>query len=89
MDDTNSLIEFPCDFPIKVMGLATDGFEALVVELIERHIEGGMPEGKVSSRESTGGKYLSVTVTVQATSRGQLDAIYRDLTACERVLMAL
>jgi putative lipoic acid-binding regulatory protein len=83
-----SALQFPCDFPIKAMGLARDDLEFTVVEIVRRHAP-DLGEGAVSCRASTNGKYLSVTVTVRATSKQQLDAIYLDLTACEQVLMAL
>ena len=88
MSKQDTLLEFPCDFPIKAMGLADDRFEALVVSLVRKHAP-DLGEGAVRSVDSKGGKYLSVTVTVRATSREQLDNIYRELTACEQVLMAL
>jgi len=83
-----SPLQFPCAFPIKAMGKADQGFDALVVSIVRRHAP-DLGEGAVASRASSGGKYLAVTVTVQARSRMQLDAIYRDLTACEQVLMTL
>ena len=83
-----TLLEFPCDFPIKVMGRAEPGFDALVVELVRRHAP-DLGEGAVSSRPSKGGKWVSVTVTLRAESKAQLDAIYLDLTAHEKVIMAL
>jgi len=88
MAEQETLLEFPCRFPIKAMGQDDGNFEALVVELVRRHAP-DLGEGAVASRASQGGKYLSVTVTVTATSREQLDNIYRELTACEQVLMAL
>lgn len=88
MREQDTLLEFPCDFPIKAMGLADDRFEALVVSLVRKHAP-DLGEGAVRSVDSKGGKYLSVTVIVRATSREQLDNIYRELTACEQVLMAL
>jgi uncharacterized protein len=84
----DSLLAFPCDFPIKAFGLAADDFDALIVELIRRHVP-DLSEGAVSSRLSRQGKYIAVTITVPATSREQLDAIYQELSACEQVLMAL
>lgn len=87
-DEDKGLIEFPCDFPIKAMGSDHGDFEALVVSLIRKHVP-DLGENAVKRRPSQGGKYLAVTVTVTATSREQLDDIYRDLTACEHVLMAL
>lgn len=83
-----SALIFPCVFPIKAMGNASDDFDAVVVSIVRRHAP-NLSEGAVKTRASAGGKYLAVTVTIEATSRAQLDAIYQDLVACERVLMAL
>lgn len=79
---------FPCPFAIKAMGLADDDFEALVVALVRAHA-GELADDVVSTRASAGGKYLSVTVTIEASSRAQLDAIYLALSRHERVLMVL
>lgn len=81
-------LEFPCEFPLKVMGRAGGGFDALVVELVRRHVADLDPRA-VRSRASRGGSYLAVTVTVRAESRSQLDALYRELSGHERVLMVL
>lgn len=86
--EQESPLTFPCDFPIKALGAAGSEFDTLVVRIVRRHAP-DFPEGAVRSRPSRGGKYLSVTVTVRATSRAQLDAIYQDLHACEQVLMTL
>ena len=83
-----TLLRFPCAFPIKAMGRAAPGFDALVVGILRRHVP-GLGEGAVSVRGSRGGKYVAVTVTVLAESQAQLDAIYRDLSACPDVLMSL
>ena len=88
MDTEESLLKFPCDFPIKAMGKAEDDFDALVVSLIRKHSP-DLFEGAIKSRASKGGQYLSVTVTIRAESQQQLDNIYMDLTAEKRVLMAL
>ena len=88
MDTEESLLKFPCDFPIKAMGRAEDDFDALVVSLIRKHSP-DLLEGAINSRASKGGQYLSVTVTIRAESQQQLDNIYMDLTAEKRVLMAL
>lgn len=87
-DEKESLLEFPCEFPIKAMGINHDGFEAQVVSLVRKHCP-DLSEEAVVCRDSKGGKYLSITVTIRATSRNQLDNIYMELTACEQVLMAL
>jgi len=90
MSDTSAetLLEFPCEFPIKVFGLASDDFQADVVAIVQRHAElvAGEP---VKRRQSQGGKYDAVTVTINATSKAQIDAIYQDLTASPIVVMAL
>lgn len=82
------LLTFPCQIDIKALGRQSSRFEALVHELISRHIE---PREllAVSRRESRGGKYVALTVTIQAHSRAQLDTIYQALSDCKDVLMAL
>lgn len=87
MSETKALT-FPCDFPLKIMGRAEPDFDSLVVDIVLRHV-GNVREGAISVRESRGGKYLSVTVTVQAESQDQLDGLYRELSAHERILMVL
>lgn len=79
---------YPCHFRIKAMGLDEDDFDALVVQIIRRHCA-DIQEGAVSLRPSKNGKYVCVNVDIEAQSREQLDAIYDDLTAHERVLMRL
>jgi putative lipoic acid-binding regulatory protein len=83
-----STMEFPCQFPIKVMGYWAEDFDALVAQIVRRHV-GDLGEGALRSRESRGGRFISVTVTIEAKSRTQLDAIYRDLTSETRVVMVL
>jgi putative lipoic acid-binding regulatory protein len=70
------------------MGLAEDGFTDLVLDIVARHAA-DLDRDRVTSRPSRHGKYVSVTLSVEATSQAQLDAIYRDLTSCTKVLMAL
>ena len=84
----DSLLDFPCIFPIKVMGKSEDHFDALVFEIISRHVD-DIQEGAVKVRDSRKGNFVSVTVTINARSREQLDNIYMELTANERVIMAL
>jgi putative lipoic acid-binding regulatory protein len=86
--EQETLLEFPCDFSIKAMGRAEPGFDLMVVEMIRRHVP-DLHEGAVNSRPSKGGKWVSVTVTIRAESKSQIDAIYYDLTAHEKVVMAL
>lgn len=86
--DDDTLLAFPCTFPIKAVGAANGDFEAMVVDIVARHVP-GLDLGTVRVRGSTGGKWVSVTLTIQATSKAQLDAIYRDLTAQAEVVWAL
>jgi putative lipoic acid-binding regulatory protein len=86
--ENDSVFSFPCDFPIKAMGHASGNFEITVLEIVRCHSP-DLTEDAFKSRPSSNGKYISVTVTIRAESRKQLDAIYMDLTACEHVLMAL
>jgi putative lipoic acid-binding regulatory protein len=87
-EELETLMQFPCEFAIKAMGKAEPGFDTLVVELVRRHAP-DLHEGAVHSRPSKGGKWVSVTITLQAQSKAQLDAIYMDLTAHEKIVMAL
>ncbi len=84
----DQLFDFPCQFPIKVMGKNHPDFEGTVVSIIRKHAP-SLGEGAVTSRGSKGGRFVSVTVTIEATSRIQLDTIYLELTALEEVLWAL
>ncbi|HVN41993.1 MAG TPA: DUF493 domain-containing protein [Steroidobacteraceae bacterium] len=83
-----TLLEFPCDFPVKVMGQATDEFRSLALGIVSRHFGPLAPE-RISERASAGGRYLALTCTVHASSKAQLDALYRELTSCRHVLVAL
>lgn len=83
-----TLLEFPCQFPIKVMGKTGDEFELAVLEIFRRHVP-DLADDAIKQRPSSKGNYLSITVTFNATSKVQLDAIYMDLSACEHVAMSL
>lgn len=86
--DPESLIEYPCDFPIKIMGHTQPGFAQAIVALVKRHAP-DFDEATVDMKSSKHGKYLSLTCTVRATSRAQLDAIYTELSDHPMVVMAL
>jgi len=83
-----SLLEFPCDFPIKVMGRAHPEFERTIVTVI-RAFDSAFDAGSVETRPSSGGNYVGLTVTVRATSRAHLDDIYRALTGHPMVKVVL
>jgi putative lipoic acid-binding regulatory protein len=87
-EPTESLIEYPSDFPIKIMGLMQDGFVPAMVELVLLH-DPTFDAGKMEMRPSAKGTYLGLTVTVRATSREQLDNLYRALTSHPMVKMVL
>jgi putative lipoic acid-binding regulatory protein len=81
-------LEFPAEFPIKVMGRRDSDLQALTREIVERR-SGPLPDANVRQRTSGDGNFIAVTYMITAQSREQLDAIYRELTACKAVLMAL
>ena len=87
-NQSHSLLEFPCRIDVKVMGRAGDDFAELVVALVRRHVP-DVPEDAVRTRPSRRGNYLAVTVSVEAESREQMDALYRELTAHDRISIAL
>lgn len=84
----DSLIDYPCAFPIKVMGLKVDGFEVAMTEIAQRH-DPDFDSSTLEIRHSKGGNYLGLTLTVQATSRAQLDALYLELTGHPLVKVVL
>ena len=88
MVDRDTLLEFPCRFPIKAMGRQSDEFEQLVIGIVCKHAE-LWPDEPVRSVPSKAGNFISVTAVIEARSRQQLDSIYQDLTDCEMVLVAL
>lgn len=86
--EEESAIEFPCEFPIKMMGRDTPEFRDTARSLVENHV-GPVADEAVTAAISKKGNFVSVTVTITATSQQQLDAIYMDVTAHDDVLMAL
>lgn len=86
--DGESLLRFPCDFPIKVMGASTAELRLLAIELVRRHVP-DLNEAQVRVRDSRAGRYQSVTVTVRARDREQLDAIYRELSGHPQIALVL
>ncbi len=84
----DALLQFPCDFPIKVMGQRQDGFAQAVLEVVLRHAPDFDAAG-MEMRPSAKGNYMSLTCTIRAVSRAQLDALYRELTAHPLVKVVL
>ena len=81
-------IEFPCVYPIKVMGEAHAELDAQVVDIICSHCT-DFDRGSLSTRDSSRGRWRSITVTINATGQAQIEAIFNDLTSCSRVRMVL
>ena len=88
LNPADSLIEYPCDFPIKIMGAMQDAFAQTMVDVVSSY-DAEFHAGKLEMRPSTKGNYLSLTVTVRATSREQLDNLYRTLSSHPMVKMVL
>ena len=83
-----SLLKFPVEFPVKVMGRTADGFAQAIVMVVQKHASDFDP-ATIEMRASSAGKYLSLTCTINATSREQLDNLYRDLSSHPMVTMVL
>ena len=88
ISEDESLIEYPCDFPVKVMGSAIPEFHQRVVDIASKH-DARFNADEIKLRHSKTGKYTSLTLNIHAENRPQLDALYQELTACELVLWAL
>jgi uncharacterized protein len=87
-DITETLIEFPCDFPIKVMGETHADFSSEIIKTIQSQLP-SFDASQIEMRGSSGGKYISLTCTVHVSSKPQLDDIYRALSAHPMVKFAL
>jgi uncharacterized protein len=83
-----SLIEYPSAFPIKVMGARVEGFTEAIVSVV-RQFDPAFDASTIESRPSKGGNYLGLTITITATSRGQLDELYRTLSTHPMVKIVL
>ncbi len=83
-----SILKFPCEYPLKLMGRDEPGFHAAVRSILKDHL-GELDDECVSARSSQNGKFVALTVTFTATSREQLDALYHDLSDSNQVLIAL
>jgi putative lipoic acid-binding regulatory protein len=83
-----TLLEFPCRFPIKMMGRVGNNFHQVAINLVEAHT-GKLPDDAISEAHSSKGNFVSITVTIDAQSQQQLDDIYLSLTDHEDILVAL
>lgn len=87
-DNNDTLLEFPCDFPIKIMGKHCEEFEPAMLAIVRRHAP-ELQADQVKTRPSSQGTYLAITITIRAHSKQQLDNIYQEISSHELVSMAL
>ncbi len=85
---TDSLLEYPCEFPLKIFGLQQAGFAQAVLEVVNKH-DPGFAAASMEMRASRNARYVSLTCTIRATSREQLDAVYQELCDHPMVVMVL
>ncbi|MDG2272974.1 MAG: DUF493 domain-containing protein [Halioglobus sp.] len=81
-------IEFPCDYPIKVLGISSDAFESTILTVFERHAP-GFNRQSIAGRASSKGTFTSLTITITATGSDQLEALHQDLLATGQVKMVI
>jgi len=86
--ENEAKLEFPCEYGIKAMGVTDPAFDAIVVSIVRRHVD-DIKEGAVTIKQSSGGKFTSVSVDFYVTSREQLEAIHRDLIRHEAIKYVL
>ena len=84
----DSLLEYPCEFPLKIFGLQQAGFAQAVLEVVGKH-DPGFTAASMEMRASKNARYLSLTCTINATSREQLDALYQELCDHPSIVMVL
>ena len=87
-NEKDTLLEFPCEFPLKIMGATQEGFAEEIVRVVQLHAP-DFDATRLEMRASSGGNYISLTCTVTATSKEQLDNLYRALTAHPLVKVVL
>lgn len=84
-----SPLKFPCDLPVKVFGRNDDAFRSAALTIVRRHFAAFDEDEGLSERTSREDRYVSLTVTVHAESRAQIDALYRELTSSDAILVVL
>jgi len=83
-----SVLSFPCDIPVKVLGRNADAFRTAATDIVRSHYR-DLGEAQLAEQLSRNGSFLSITFIVRAQSRDQVDALYRDLSASDNILMVL
>ena len=84
----DTLLKFPCDFPIKIIGQNNDSLEKNILTIIKKHVK-RFPKKNLTKKLSSGGKFLSLTAVIKATSKKQLDALYTELNQSKDVVTTL
>lgn len=87
MGAEEDILEFPCSFPVKVMGRDDGEFRQIAIAIVQRHF--GISATDIAAQPSRNGRFVSLTFTVTAVDRAGLDALYEELSADEHVLVAL
>lgn len=87
-EEQETLFKFPCEFPVKAMGKSGEELEIAVMAIVSRHVD-DLCEGAVKFRQSSNGKYTSITITFSAQSKDHLDKLYLELTSCQHVLYCI
>lgn len=82
------MYDFPCEYPIKAIGLANSEFESVVFEIVQKHVD-AIHDHQISRKKSRHEKYVSITVSIMAESRLQLENLYRELKSHELVIVVL
>jgi len=86
MDFSDAELDFPCQYPIKIIGIASDSFKKFILNVVYKHFEKKVSDGLISFKHSKNNKYLSITVDFTAESRKHVDEIYKDLRACQEII---
>lgn len=84
----DDIFNFPCEFPIKAMGITSSTLETTVFNIVKQHAP-DINKKNIKSRPSSNSKYTAITITITARNRKQIDSIYLDLTACKDIIMSL
>ncbi len=87
-NDSVSQVFFPCNYLLKIIGIANDEFETCVIPILNKHIP-NLAEGAITYNKSRSDKYVALTISFYADTKEQVDELYRELTSKPQVLMAL
>lgn len=86
MDLSDHELEFPCHYPIKIIGKATEKFKKNILNIVHQHFKEQLSDDLITFKHSKNNKYLSITVDFEAKSRSHVDEIYQDLKNCQEII---